>query len=52
VEYARWLTCERGVASIPVSVFYRDPPRAQWLRFCFAKDADTLRAAADILCSI
>jgi methionine aminotransferase len=52
VQYARWLTCERGVASIPVSVFYRDPPQAQWLRFCFAKDADTLRAATDILCRI
>jgi len=52
VEYARRLTREHGVASIPVSVFYREPPQARWLRFCFAKDADTLRAAADILCRI
>jgi methionine aminotransferase len=52
VEYARRLTREHGVASIPVSVFYRDPPHAQWLRFCFAKDPETLRAAADILCRI
>lgn len=52
VEYARRLTREHGIASIPVSVFYRDPPWDRRLRFCFAKDADTLRAAADILCRI
>ena len=49
----RW-TREIGVASIPVSVFYRepDPGRAQVLRFCFAKDDATLARAADILCSL
>ena len=26
VEFARWLTIEHGVATIPVSVFYREPP--------------------------
>jgi methionine aminotransferase len=52
VDYARRLTREAGVASIPVSVFYEKPPRTQWLRFCFAKDTATLEAAAEILCRI
>lgn len=48
-EFARWLTTEHGVAAIPISVFYRDPPTQRVVRFCFAKDDETLRAAADIL---
>jgi len=46
------LTRERGVASIPVSVFYREPPAHRVLRFCFAKSEDTLARGAEILCSI
>jgi methionine aminotransferase len=46
------LTRERGVASIPVSVFYRDPPAHRVLRFCFAKSEETLARGAEILCSI
>lgn len=45
-DFVRRLTCEHGVAAIPVSVFYRDPPQQQVVRFCFAKGEDTLRAAA------
>ena len=47
----RW-TCEQGIASIPISVFYQNPEacRHRALRFCFAKDDDTLAKAADILC--
>ncbi|MCB1675639.1 MAG: aminotransferase class I/II-fold pyridoxal phosphate-dependent enzyme [Halioglobus sp.] len=42
-----------GVASIPVSVFYRHPPERQhYLRFCFAKSDAVLQEAADILCRI
>lgn len=52
VEFARRLTREIGVAAIPVSVFYQEPPEQQWLRFCFAKDESTLEAAADLLCKI
>jgi methionine aminotransferase len=48
-EFAEWLTREIGVAAIPLSVFYREPPNARWVRFCFAKDDDTLRAAAERL---
>jgi methionine aminotransferase len=47
----RW-TREYGVASIPVSVFYREPPKQTVLRFCFAKSEQLLGEAADILCKI
>ncbi|MDE0420344.1 MAG: pyridoxal phosphate-dependent aminotransferase [Gammaproteobacteria bacterium] len=47
----RW-TVEEKVASIPVSVFYREPPNQELLRFCFAKDDATLRRAAEILCRL
>jgi len=43
------LTRERGVAAIPVSVFYREPPQHKVLRFCFAKSEDTLARGAEIL---
>jgi len=46
------LTRERGVASIPVSVFYREPPPHRVLRFCFAKSEETLARGAEILCKI
>jgi methionine aminotransferase len=49
VEFARWLTIEHGVATIPISVFYRDPPDARLVRFCFAKENATLDAAAQRL---
>ena len=44
----RW-TRELGVASIPVSVFYHRPEDHKVLRFCFAKSAETLTKAAEIL---
>jgi len=46
------LTKERGVASIPVSAFYREPPPHRVLRFCFAKSEETLARGAEILCKI
>jgi methionine aminotransferase len=49
VEFARWLTIEHGVATIPISVFYREPPDARLVRFCFAKESATLDAAAERL---
>lgn len=53
VTFARWLTTEVGVAAIPVSVFYDSPPPQQRLvRFCFAKDDNTLKLAAEKLCKI
>ncbi len=52
VDFARRLTRDVGVATIPVSVFCASPPQRQWLRFCFAKDDATLEAAAERLCAI
>ncbi|HEV7804072.1 MAG TPA: methionine aminotransferase [Burkholderiales bacterium] len=43
------LTREHGIASIPVSVFYREPPGHKVLRFCFAKSEATLAKGAAIL---
>jgi methionine aminotransferase len=51
-EFAQWLTREVRVASIPISVFYETPPKQNLLRFCFAKDPETLEKAAEILCKI
>ena len=51
-ELAKRWTVEAKVASIPVSVFYREPPNQELLRFCFAKDDATLKKAADILCRL
>ena len=52
MDLAIRLTKERGVASIPVSVFYRQPPDHKVLRFCFAKSEETLARGAEILCKI
>ncbi len=53
VEMAHWLTVEHGVASIPLSVFYQQPPKDQFLlRVCFAKREDTLTLAGEALCAI
>jgi methionine aminotransferase len=46
------LTKERGIASIPMSAFYRKPPDHKVLRFCFAKSEETLARGAEILCRI
>ena len=46
VEFARRLTIEHGVAVIPISVFYDEPPDARLVRFCFAKENATLDEAA------
>ena len=46
------LTREHGIASIPLSVFYREPPQHKVLRFCFAKSEATLAKGADILSGI
>jgi len=48
-EYAKRLTIENGVASIPVSVFYQRGIDNKLLRFCFAKDDDMLEQAAEKL---
>ncbi len=52
VDFARRLTKEHGVAAIPPSVFYHDRQDNKVLRFCFAKQDQTLEQAAEILCKI
>ncbi|WP_347174904.1 methionine aminotransferase [Polaribacter uvawellassae] len=49
VEFAKKLTIEFGIASIPVSVFNSDKLDEKVLRFCFAKKDETLLKAAEIL---
>ncbi len=46
------LTREAGVATIPVSAFYRDGRDDKVLRFCFSKKRETLEAAAEKLSKI
>lgn len=43
------LTKEIGVASVPVSVFYHDKQDNKILRFCFAKDDETIEKAGEKL---
>lgn len=45
-DYARWLTIEGGVATIPCSAFYAgsNPPQ-NMIRFCFCKKDEVLDAA-------
>jgi methionine aminotransferase len=52
VDFAIKMTKEIGVASIPLSVFNADGTDRKLIRFCFAKDNETLRKAAEKLCSI
>jgi methionine aminotransferase len=48
-EFAKWLTREHGVATIPVSAFYSDKKDDKLIRFCFAKKDETLQAAIEKL---
>lgn len=50
--FARRLTVEYGVAAIPPSVFYHGRQDHHVLRFCFAKQDQTLMRAAERLCRI
>jgi methionine aminotransferase len=52
VDYAKRLTHEIGVASIPISVFCEEPPPGRKLRFCFAKDDAMLEEAGRKLCQL
>lgn len=52
VEFAKWLTVEKGVAVIPTSVFNANGEDNKIIRFCFAKTEETLIQATDLLCKI
>lgn len=49
MEFAKWLTMEYGVATIPVSPFYSNKKDDKLIRFCFAKKEETLREAVERL---
>ena len=49
MEFAKWLTKEHGVATIPVSAFYINKKDDRLIRFCFAKKEETLQAAVERL---
>jgi len=53
MRFAQRVAREFGVATIPLSPFYKQPPTDQrLLRFCFAKQDATLDAAIEKLCRI
>ena len=52
VEFAKRLTIDHKIASIPMSVFNDNNIDTKNLRFCFAKTNETLKKAAAILCTI
>ncbi len=53
MTFAQRVAREFGVATIPLSPFYKEPPSDQrLLRFCFAKQDATLDAAIEKLCRI
>ncbi|AVI50792.1 methionine aminotransferase [Pukyongia salina] len=52
IAFAEWLTKEKGLASIPTSVFNANGEDFHQIRLCFAKKEETLEQAAAILNSI
>jgi len=52
VEFCKQLTTEYGVAAIPISVFNANGDDRKIIRFCFAKDEQTLIQATEKLCKI
>jgi methionine transaminase len=51
-DFCEELTKKHGVAAIPVSAFYGNKFDQQLIRFCFAKDNDTILKATKLLCAI
>ena len=52
IDFTKRLVAEFGVATIPLSVFNSDLKDRKMIRFCFAKDDETLIQATDRLCKI
>jgi methionine aminotransferase len=52
IDFAKILVTEFAVATIPLSVFNSDLKDRKMIRFCFAKDDETLIQATDRLCKI
>ena len=52
VAFCEYLVKEIGIAAIPLSVFYDSPTGDRVIRLCFAKETNTLLAAAQKLCQL
>ena len=52
VDLCKRLITDHGLAAVPISVFYSDKIDNQVIRFCFAKDDETLEKGAEILCQL
>ena len=52
IEFTKHLIREVGVAVVPGSSFYRTHAGDQMVRFCFCKQDETLKAAAELLTKI
>lgn len=52
MDFALRLVKEHGIAAVPVSPFYHDKRDGKVLRFCFAKQQETIEKAGEILCRI
>ncbi|MCB2207373.1 MAG: aminotransferase class I/II-fold pyridoxal phosphate-dependent enzyme [Bacteroidetes bacterium] len=52
MDFAVQLVKEHGIAAVPVSPFYHDKSDHKVLRFCFAKQQETIEKAGEILCRI
>ena len=52
VDFCKRLITDFGVAAIPISTFYENGKDLKLIRFCFAKDNQTLKEAAKRLCLI
>lgn len=51
-DFCYWLTKEHKVATIPFSAFYKDKTDEKVIRFCFAKEQETLDKAIEQLLKI
>ena len=49
IDFTKRLITDYGVATIPISTFYADGKDLKLIRFCFAKDDDTLLQATERL---
>ncbi len=51
-DFVKWMTIEKGLAAIPISVFYQSKKQEQLIRFCFAKTEDLLADAGRIIADL
>jgi len=49
ITFAEELVKKYHIATIPISCFYQDAPKMQFLRFCFAKSEKVLHSGAEML---